>query len=208
MAWTLSRIRERIRELTGKPDTSQISNEEILARVNDFYINILPSEIDCQPLRSWYEFDTVDGTGTQTLPSTVIAVEDPVFLDGDEINFWTDDKLFYALYPFSFTDEQEPSDILLDGRTLYIRPIPDGIYTIKIRAYLQPGVELSDDADVPTDDQWGPFIAYGVSIEMLQADGDTQQANELVGLYKFQKENIIAKNIRQIPVTKRANPRF
>lgn len=208
MSWTLARIREKVRELVGKPSTSQISDSEILLRVNDFYINILPIEVDCKPLRSWYDFSTVASTGTQVLPSSVISVDGPVFLDGDEINLWSDDRLFYTMYPFSYTDENQPADILIDGRTLYIRPIPDDAYDIKIRAYVQPGTPFSTDASVPTDDQWGPFIAYGAAIEIFQADGDTDQAGELIGLYNFHKRNISEKNIRQNLTNRRSDPRF
>lgn len=208
MAWTLARIRSKIRELTGKPSTSQLSDAEILLRVNDFYINILPSEVDCKPLRGWYDFSTVDGTGTQVLPASAIAVEGPVFLEGDEINFWTDDKLFYSMYPFSYVEEQQPNDLLIDGRTLYIRPIPDAEYDIKIRAYLQPGTAFSTDASTPSDDQWGPLIAYGAAIDILQDDGDKGGADDLVPLYNFHKSNISAKNIRQTPIDRRSAPRF
>ena len=206
--WTVSRIKTKIRELTGRPSTGQISESDLLDKINDYYVDVLPGEVDLNNPEGWYEFNTSDGTGTQALPTTVLAVSPPVFSDGDQINFWTDNGEFFLQYPFSDANEAEPLDVLEYGRELYLRPIPDATYAIRIAAELQPTAAFTQDTDTPTDNQWGPVIAYGVSIEILQNNGEDEEAKRLEDMYMFHKSSVSSKNLKQIPAGTRAAPRF
>jgi len=210
-SWTVTRIKAKIRELTGRPSTSQISDADLLDKINDFYVEILPQEVSVHEFTAYFEFDTVDGTGTKALSaidSSIINVVPPIYVDGDQVNFWIDDNVFFQQYPHSNTDEAEPSDILLFGNTLYLRPIPDAAYTVKVKTTVHKPTAFTADANTPEDNKWGPFIAYGTSIEILQAAGENQAADELKDLYSFHQHSITTKYIQQIPAGKRSTPGF
>lgn len=67
MIWQLPYILTRIRQLIGLPQQYQVSDAELTNRVNDYYCNRMPGEMNPAELLSTYRFTTVGavriGTG-------------------------------------------------------------------------------------------------------------------------------------------------
>jgi len=204
MDWTLAQLRSKIRELTGQLSTSQLSNSDLNDKINDFYRNVFPDEIELPELKTFYSFNTVDGTGSYSLPSTILRIEKPITVDdgdGDavaKLGFWKDANAFFTEYPEDDSaDENEPIDLLLYGSTMYLRPIPDDIYTVKIAAVQRPDA-LSEDTDTVDNPKWGPAIAYGTAIQMFLDTKDSDGAGELTSIYQFHLNSINRKNLQQL----------
>lgn len=193
MSWDLQTIRSTVRRLVGNV---QYSQDEFNRRINNYYRYTLPECLTLPELDTFYEFDTTASTGEYALPDTVMTLKAPITIDdgdGDAVTnlgFWQDAKSFFAAYPDDDgAEENEPLDVLLHGATLYLRPIPDDTYTIRIAVAQRPDV-LSDDDDTVTNDKWGPVVAYGTAIQILLDMRQMELAAELENTYDYFKTSV------------------
>lgn len=213
MDWTLSEIKAKIRRLTGRPDQGQISDDELKNAVNQYYVNMLPHEAPVRELESWWEF-TVDETHAceEALPSGVLAVGAPFSAKdsgGEVMNLEVSvaPQDFFSAHPESETARSRPLACLLYNRTVYVRPKADALYTIKARAVKAPD-PLEDDGDAPLDSKWGPLIAYGAAIEILQENGEDAEADSLKDIYSRHLASTVRKQLAQTPPGVRPGPSF
>jgi hypothetical protein len=213
MSWTVTRISDAIRNLTGKQSTSQISDADILLKINDFYQLQLPVEIQPPALRSWCEAmgtdggtsTTADGTRSYDMPDTVSSIYAPCYVNDDLVSLYDDPGSFYDLYPLDMTEESQPEAVLVLDRGFVFGAIPDDSYSIKFRCWNKPTALTSG---APTNDAWGPLIVYGTAINLMYESSQVDEANKLAGMYKYHKHICIAEKLRSIPVGHRAKPRF
>lgn len=217
MSWTYADIAAKVREITGRLSVNQLSSTALLADVNEYYRDIFPVEVLPPELKGWYTFNTSDGVGTQALPSTVFSVKAPVYINNDDARLWTDIGRFHQEYPHDYTTKDVPTDMLLFGRTLYIRKIPNSTYEVRLNCVKYP-VAIKDDltelaafannTDVPQNTLWGPAIAYGTAIEILKANGEHDEADALSPMYGFYKSKIKTSIYLNRPRGQRPRPRF
>ena len=212
--WPLSRIRAKVRSLTGRPSTSQTSDNDIDDMINDFYVNTLPGEFNLPDTEGFYSFSTVADTGEYTVPAYIIDIRDFTIDDGDAdvvdpLTLWHDRSAFFHLYPEDDSRAtQKPFDILRAGEQFYLRPIPDDTYTVKGWASQRPTTELASDSSLPLQSSWGEFIAYGAAIKFAIELLDTSAVNDLTGRkfgYNDLKNVINRKRISQL-IGVRAKP--
>ena len=73
ITWKLSEIRAEARKLASLVSTdSEYTDAVMNARINDFYLNFFPADLDVQELKSWYTFDTAtDDDCEQSLSASV-----------------------------------------------------------------------------------------------------------------------------------------
>jgi hypothetical protein len=110
MAWTLSNIRSKVRNLTGRKSTNQLSNASILTYINDFYQEVLISELNLLELEDWYDFNTTVNDETYSIATTsYFTVKTPCYVNDDEVDFYVDSDSFYSKYPRTI-DVQDVGD--------------------------------------------------------------------------------------------------
>ena len=56
--WQLSTIKAKVRSLTGRPSTSQISEADLLNYINNYYQLIFPKEAQPDELSGWWTGNT------------------------------------------------------------------------------------------------------------------------------------------------------
>jgi|GEM_PF-3591262 len=102
MDWNLSQIRQRVRYLTGDLQTSDTDLNE---KINDFYHNRFPLEIDDKQLNEWFDL-TIYATdsGDYDVSDDILKIygneqDNPAFIDGDEIKLFQDSASFFRTYP-------------------------------------------------------------------------------------------------------------
>lgn len=105
MAWQLSSIRTKTRRLSGRISTNQLSDAEVLDYINEYYTETLVAELNLNELETWKDFQTTVNDEDYTLDSTDFVVRQPIYVNGDEINFYTDPDLFYNAYPRTYYEE-------------------------------------------------------------------------------------------------------
>lgn len=207
MSWTVAQIISKFRDLTGRKSTNQISDADILIEVNHYYQYVFPVESKIKEFKGWYTFNTVDGTGYQDLPDSILSITYPTYVDNDPAIFWTDIERFYEEYPHDYVTEDVPTNILLFDRRLILRPIPDAIYEARLRKTSSiPDALVTGDID---NSIYGPAIAYGSSILFLADKGEKDIAEEHSSVYQYHLGVVRRSNHMQVPVGKRpAGGRF
>jgi len=215
--WSFGNIQAKVRNLTGRPSTEQISADSLKIAINHYYQNVFPIEINVTEFEGYTELSATNGTGSYDIPSTVLTINPPITVkDSDDkiypMDLFIDERRFFELFPDDCHDEEDererPVAMLVYGRKIYLRPVPDASYTVKYYCRSQTPTALSDEQDTVSDDMWGPCIAYGTAIEILQEAGENDEADELKDMYNFYMGLIDTKYIKQIPLGARALPRF
>jgi len=206
--WDLADIRTLFRRLTGRLTTANLSNDSCDEAINSFYMHDFVQEVQPKELQGVYEFDLTASDGDYTIDEGVIIVKPPVWINNNRVTYRTnEDDFFTNLFPWDYDDEGEPSDILVTGRTMYIRPIPNDAYEFKAFCLNRPD-ELTGDDSVPNDLKWSRMIAYGAAMQYLIDQGESENADEIQPGYIQAKSSIITKQIQQFPCGVRAYPRF
>jgi len=214
MNWTLADIKSKVRKLTGRPNTSQLSDADLLDYINQIYVNDLPLEVQTKEVMAWFELSVTEALGGNysmsdsifnILPGNTTAIDSDDAVSSMSLS--TDYGQFFEDYPDDYDTTGTPLEMLLFNRTLYIRPLPDASYTIKF-PYIKAISEFENDSDAPLDKIWGPVIAYGAAIDILFDSGEDERAMSLRGKYKYYLASIARKQLLQDPVGKRAAPRF
>jgi len=108
---TVAKIKTKVRRLTKRPSTTQISEAQLLEYINDFWINDFPQLIQTDDLTGPISFTTTPDvavydstTGDFTLnlkdfTDKIVDLDGPVYLSGQPILLSRSPKEFYAMYP-------------------------------------------------------------------------------------------------------------
>jgi hypothetical protein len=102
LTWILSEITTKVRELTGRKSTTGTTNATLYDKINDFYQNRFPVQVNVAELRSWLtQLLAPTDSGEYTLDATVLRLLDPVKIDGSEVDLYIDEdhERFFRLYP-------------------------------------------------------------------------------------------------------------
>lgn len=209
MAWDCTTLYAKIKELTGDDDLTDAS---LLVKINHFYQNVLPLEFHLESLESTVTTPMVSGTESYTVdPNSCFAMTGPAYIDQGttgylgKVRFRTDRGSFWMDFPQSEAlgtpDMQLPSQVLFDRNFLYPRPIPDDAYSLMTEGYMKPAA-LALAADTPTEELWGPVLAYDVSMDILFDRQDTDPIEGLSVARKFYAGNIVTKEIMRLRNTR------
>jgi hypothetical protein len=180
--------------MTGRPDTTQLSVAQLDNYISNYYLNILPEEGHFGDLIAWFEQDTVDGLGEYTFSSPMRVILPPMTADDGSnetpIVMWFDEQYFFALYPEEATpSEGKPIDALISGGQLWLRPVPDAAYTIKVPALKIPDsmtvLPTANPADTPEQNIWGNLIALGAALECFRDNGEFEEIKNHMPFYKY-----------------------
>lgn len=216
LTWTLEEIEAEVRSLVSMPGTTGIGTTAMRDRINDFYQNYFPADVDVAELESWWEFDTADDDDCEeALSATVRTIEKPMTLkDSDDaitkVKFYINQAVFFELYPEDATDEEAergtPAAALLYNRTLYLRPKADEVFTFKSASKIKPDALTAGVA--PLNVQWGPAIAQGTAVMIKNRLPDLDAAKELAVVYQAMINVINRPDLVQMTKNKRAMPRW
>ncbi len=202
-SWTLAEIRAKVRKITGRPTTTQISDTDIDDYIDNYYLNILPLQtqstvFDKFSSSSGFTGTTTAGTGEYALGSDVLGIKKPLIFDGEEIPLWHDLEAFLLKFPPDDTTQTKPTHGLIWGRELYLRPLPDdndgSDYTFEAPKIDRP-TTLASDSTQTVDELFGPALAYGASIDIFMDNGETEQAAEKVPILESYISLIFRKDV-------------
>jgi len=215
LTWTLEEIEAEVRELVGMPGTSGLDQTAMRDRINDFYQNWFPVDIDVQELESFWTFDTADDDDCEeALPVTVRTIEEPMTLKDSndtisKLGFYLNQAVFFEKYPEDATDEEAergtPAAALLYKRTLYLRPKADEVFTFKAASKIKPDALTATTA--PLNVQWGPAIAQGTAVMIKNRGSDLEAALEKDKAYQAFVTIINRRDLKQSK-NQRAMPRW
>lgn len=97
---TLADIRLKVRRITKSPSANQITNAEIDDYVNTFYLYDFPEHLRLINLKETFTFVTQPDIDIYNFtPNTVVSIEPPVYVGGNEILFFQSREEFFTVYP-------------------------------------------------------------------------------------------------------------
>jgi hypothetical protein len=96
---TIADIRNKIRRVTGSPDSAQISDTEIDSYINSFYLYRLPVELSSMRPRGWFTLITQANQDTYAVSQQNLILDSPVYCGGQRILLFQNPDQFYNAYP-------------------------------------------------------------------------------------------------------------
>lgn len=97
---TLADIRTKVRRITGRPSTAQISDAEIDKYINTFYVYDMPEHLKMESLRYNHEFTTTANIPTYDLPTgTYLTAMPPVYIAGYQSYMTQSRENFFRVNP-------------------------------------------------------------------------------------------------------------
>jgi len=99
-----------------------------------------------------------------------------------------------------------PQGVLFFNNEFTFRPVPDQAYAILMQGYINPQA-LTLDSDTPLQEEWGPVIAYGVSLEIFSDRGDTANIDRYYPIFKRFENVALGRTIQQL-TAEQSVPRF
>jgi len=100
--WTLSDIRTKVRNLSGRPSTNQISNDALDEYINRFYTQDLPSVLTPRDVEGWWRLQTLVNVPKYSNEDGNWVLKGPVYVNGVEAELFTDPTCFYGRYPKTY----------------------------------------------------------------------------------------------------------
>lgn len=97
---TLAAIRNKVRKLTGRNSTTQITDAEIDEYVNNYYIYDMPDTLKMLKLKDVYTFITAANIDTYAFPhETYMYCQPPATCAGVRIDYFNNNESFYTRFP-------------------------------------------------------------------------------------------------------------
>lgn len=162
------------RDYTGLSETADISDADVIIRVNDHYVNIFAPEVDTDDFRQDHNIATAaTDDGSYDLPSNIVDVQDPVWRDGDAITLYRDLATFYELYPDNLEGYTTPPTLSIGTDTTKVLHQAFS-YQIQGRTYEVASAETALSGDTIPDGKYGAFLlTVDEDGSVTVYDGDT-----------------------------------
>lgn len=99
-----------------------------------------------------------------------------------------------------------PQGVLFFNNEFTFRPVPDQVYQIRMQGFVVPQ-ELTTDNSTPTQEEWGPLIAYGAALEIFSDRGDLENYNRYFPIFKRYEDVSLSRTLQQY-TSEQSVPRF
>ena len=99
--WSLTNIIAKVRAITGRPDDSQLTDQQIVDYINQYYQYVMPKEL--KPFWGYHysSFFTIPYTDTYTPNANYQTFNPEVRCDGHWMEWYIDPDLFFQDYPIT-----------------------------------------------------------------------------------------------------------
>ncbi|KKM81310.1 hypothetical protein LCGC14_1331130 [marine sediment metagenome] len=97
ITWNIAGLITRFREDTGLSQTTDISDSTAADIINDYYVNYFPSDGKVDEFNTFFtQALSATDDGIYAIDSTVDRLDDPVTINGRQIEFMRDRELFFG----------------------------------------------------------------------------------------------------------------
>ena len=102
--WTLSEIRQKVRQVTGRFSEDDLSNNELDEYINKYYLYTFPAEVKLEQKHVSYEFSTTLNQATYAVPDTAYTnFEPPATVNNLSMLWYQDTARFEQENPLQYT---------------------------------------------------------------------------------------------------------
>jgi len=151
---TLQDIRDKVRQLTGRKSTVQLTNSQIDFQINNYYLNHFPLQLRTIDLRSEYNFTTQPNVDVYPFDGNLVQSFGPTaYIEGYAAMFFQDRTVFHSMYPYIRNDIFITRGDGTNGATtpytgiITPRPILKGSVLIYAQTAFSSSVSLVDGSD-------------------------------------------------------------
>lgn len=150
MPWALSDIRRKVRQVTGRLSSNELSTNQIDEYINNYYQFTFPAEVKLEREHTYYEFETEALTVEYDFPEGYTNFEPPLYLDLMPMLYYQDPTLYYAETPEQISRQTPWTG---DGVTVMFS------FTVQF-PYILPGtVIITDNTETFNDDGNGTLTS-------------------------------------------------
>lgn len=292
MGWDLASIRDKVRNVTGRPSPDQISDASLNTYINNYYVFTMPFELKEQITDQFLKFKTTPGVDVYSFPGGYFTDQPGAYADGFPMVFYQDPDIFFQDWPQQYAVDNiatgngvtitfsgglqnppiiigtlfiaaddptgvqqvvqdqgdgtltgdgtgtinyltgaysvtfntipassaviyakyqgyasnRPQGVLFFNNEFTLRPVPDQAYQILMQGYIKP-TTLTSDSDTPLQEEWGPLIAYGASLEIFNDTGDNDNYDAYYPIFKRYENVALGRTIQQF-TAEQSVPRF
>jgi len=97
---TLANIRSKVRLVTARPSTDQLTDDQIDAYINTFYLYDLPESMRLLNLRDHYTFTTNPNVDTYAFDrNSYVSVNQPAYVSGYQMLWYQEPQAFFNIWP-------------------------------------------------------------------------------------------------------------
>ncbi len=97
--WTLAQIRTKVRSVTGRPSQDQITDDQLNAYINNYYVYTMPFELKEEITDQFLTFKTTPGIDVYAFPGGYFTDSPGAYADGFPLVFYQDPDVFYQDWP-------------------------------------------------------------------------------------------------------------
>lgn len=155
-AWTLNDIIQKVRQTTGRPDVTMMTNATIIDYINKYYQYVLPKELKIFWGYTYHQFYTQANVDQYVAPTNFQTLNPQAWVDGFPLEWYLSPDIFFSDYP-----QQENKIVVATG---------DGVttsFTFQILNFpvLRRSLYVTDGTQVAQDDGTGGFTtASGIPL--------------------------------------------
>lgn len=228
------KVLQIMRKVIGQRDASapDATDDILLEYINEFIQLNMPQDVKLLDNWTFYEFNTVANDydydfGADANGVTYSIVRPPAYSINNASATQNSLKMYWHQSPERFyniwgyitdTDDLttgQPTDILFYENQFVLRPVPDAVYTIKMRAYktnqtMEGGDSLQDGGNPIGNFTWDytyRYIAYGSARDYLRDFLDTETLAQIEPAYQEYRELMLSRTAAQ-NLSKIKTPRF
>lgn len=103
MPWALSDIRRKVRQVTGRLSSNELSQNKLDEYINNYYQYTFPAEVKIEREHTYYQFNTTPNQQQYTLPSGYTNFEPPVYINNMPILYYQDPTVYFNENPEQIT---------------------------------------------------------------------------------------------------------
>lgn len=219
MAKTYNDVVTLMRRIIGENDGDDpdATDDLLLTFVADFLKLVMGQEIKSFDLFTFFEFSTVVGQEDYTFKGEGFTnLFPPIYVidsnnSDTQMNYFQNPELFFDRNPVDNAnqDNSRPNDFLFFNNEIKIRPAPDAVYTIKVRAYKEVTIpSLGGSLDGTQDifqEYFFYYLAYGAALDYLAAFGQLEEYGQVEPIYKRYRNLVLMRKAQQA-TTQRSIP--
>lgn len=142
MAWNLSRIREKVRMISGRLSAAEMDNDEIHQYINEYFQYTFPAQVKLERNKVVYEFFTQQNKQEYLAPEGYLGFEPPASIDNQDVYWYQSWSLFENENPQNL---QRLTVGTGDGSTTSFTSSTNIIPILPSTMYISDGVESFED---------------------------------------------------------------
>lgn len=150
MPWALSDIRKKVRQVSGRLSSTELSTQQLDEYINNYYQYTFPAEVKLERQHTYYEFLTVPLQQNYTFPNTTYTnVDPPLYVNQKPMLYYQDPTVFKNENP---QNVQQQTPWTGDGVTTVFST------TVQFPYILPDTVIVTDNVEVFQDDGNGNLV--------------------------------------------------